>query len=120
MKRYIRSTTADQFPNRTKIDKGDGHRFFVYYTNPDRLGTMRAQIQEIHPYNDADYAWAAVDGLQVKFYNRKGLIDKMPLWSYEPDDYADDVMSYVDDVLDAICDELVKLNENVKPVIVHD
>lgn len=118
MKRYIKSSTS--YPNKWKIDKGDGHRFIMYYSDPDRFGTFTGDVTEIHPYNDADYAWAHIDGLTVKFYNRSGYIDKMYLWSYEPDDYADDVAGYVYDVYDAVCDTLVDLNKDVKPVMVHN
>lgn len=118
MKRYIKSSSA--LPNKWELDKGDGHRFIMRYSDPDRLGTFTADITEVHPYNDADYAWAHVDGLSAKFYNRQGYIDKMHLWSYEPEDYADDVAGYVYDVFDAVCDELIKMNEKVKPVMVHN
>lgn len=117
MKRYVKSSTA--FPNKWKLDKGDGYRFLMDYTDPDRFGTFSAHVTMLKAYDDADYAWASIDGLVVKFYNRKGFIDKMPLWSYEPEEYSGDVAGYVYDVFNAVCDELINLNKDVKPVMVH-
>ena len=108
------------FPNKWKQDKGDGYRFLMDYTDPDRLGTFQAHITMLKAYDDADYVWAYIDGLRVKFYDSKGLVDKMWLWSYEPDDYAGDVMGYVNDVFDAVCNELIQMNSTIKPVMVHN
>lgn len=116
MKRYIKSAT--QYPNYMKLERGR-NKFAVYYTDPNDFGDMKAAVSEIHPYDDADYAWAKIEGLKVTFYNSKGVLDTMHLWSYEPDEY-EDITEYVNDVLDTVCTDLLELNKSVAPVMVHN
>lgn len=116
MKRYIRAAT--QYSDSTTISHGN-KRFFVHYDPMDQFGGIYAQISEIHPYDDAEYAWAKIDGLVAYFYQNGKVIDKMHLASYEEEDWETPA-EYFDDVLDSVAVELIHINKDVKPIMVHN
>lgn len=97
----------------------DGRQFAVRYNEPNRTGAMRAAIQMITPYDDAEYAWASIEGLKVTFYQGDKKLDDMHLWAYEEDEY-EDIGEYVKSITDAVAKELINFNKDVDPVMVHN
>ncbi len=124
MKRWIKA--SDQYPEYLTIQHG--RRNFSVHLNHDGPyeGSFAAQISEIHPYDDAEYTWAKIDfNGQVLYYRNGKLVDKSQLWSYDPDDYEEyyenaAVDQYISDCLDSIVTDLLQLNRDVKPIMVHN
>lgn len=124
MKKVIKSSS--EYPKYVTIQHGP--RKFSVHINEDGPyeGAFAAQITEIHPYDDADYAWAKIGfNGQVKFIQNGKVIDTMQLPVYEPEDYEEyypnaDVDAYIDDMLDSVAVELLQINKNVKPVMIHN
>ena len=107
------------YENQMTFKKGT-HRFAVYFTDPGDFGNMHAIIYELHAYDDANYIWARIDGLNVTFLDKETEIDKMHLWSYEEEYYDGEINEYITDVVSTICDDLIEMNKDVKPVMVHN
>lgn len=116
MKKYVK---ASQYNSYFTINHGK-QKFSVHInTDGPYPGSFAAQVSEIHPYDDAEYAWAKVEfnGL-TKFIKEGKIIDKMQLPTYEEDDY-ESVGEYADEMLDSIAVELMNINKDVEQVMVH-
>lgn len=124
MKRCIKANS--QYPDYTIIQHGR-QRFSVHinYDGPYE-GAFAAQISEIHPYDDADYAWAKIGfNGQAQFIKNGKVIDKLQLAGFEPDDYEEyyegcSVDTYINDCLDTVAVALMDINRDVEPVMVHN
>lgn len=62
---------------------------------------------------------------QTIFYRNGKVVDKMQLASFEPDDYEEyyegaAVDAYINDCLDTVATELLQMNRDVKPIMVHN
>lgn len=117
MKKYVR---ASQYNSYFTIQHG--HKKFSVHINTDGPypGSFAAQVSEIHPYDDANYAWAKVDfNGQVKFIQDGKIIDKMQLPTYEEDDY-ESITDYADDMLDSVAVELSNINKSVDPRMIYN
>ena len=124
MKRYVRANT--EYPEYLNIQHGHAH--FGVHANFDGPypGSFAASVSEIHPYDDAEYTWAKIGfNGQTIFYRNGKVVDKMQLASYEPDDYEEQEFStsavdqYINDCLDTVATELLQMNRDVKPIMVH-
>lgn len=121
MKRFIGGSS--EYPDYMTIQHGR-QRFSVHIDQegPYR-GSFAAQITEIHPYDDADYAWAKIQfNGQVVFIKNGQIVDKMQLPTYEEDDYEEvaSVDAYISDMLDTVAVELMYINKDVKPNMIHN
>ena len=118
MKRMIRASV--EYPEYATFQHGR-KRFssHINYDGPYE-GSFAATISEIHPYDDAEYTWAkiAFNG-SVKFIRDGKVVDKMQLPTYEEDDYGR-IEDYYDDMLDTVAVELIDMNRDVKPIMVHN
>ena len=124
MKRLIKA--SDQYTDFITTQHGR-QRFAVHINeNGPYEGSFAAQISEIHPYDDADYAWAKIKfNGQVEFIQNGKVIDRMQLPGYEPEDYEEyyenaDVDTYISDMLDSVAVELMHINRDVEPRMVHN
>lgn len=119
MKRYVRANST--YTSYTTIYHGR-QKFSVHYTPDEYSGMVQAQITEIHPYDDAEYAWAKIIGPQAIFYRNGKQLDKMTIGGFDADNYEDDDTAYneyLNEVFDDVAVELLNLNKNVKPMISH-
>lgn len=122
MKRWIRASyvnNADPIEIKTTLQHGPGGRYAVRGEYNPENGLVYASLSKLAPYDDAEYVWAKIKGLNVDFIQDGKIIDHMPLWSYEPDDY-EDVEEYVNQILDQVVVELKNMNKDIKPVMVHN
>lgn len=97
-------------------------KYSIYENNPDNVIDYKAQITEIHPYDEAEYAWARIGyrgAMSVEFIRDGEVIDKMQLHYYEPDDYESED-EYLDDVIDQVCVELRAINKGIEPKMIHN
>ena len=125
MKRYIKASS--EYNDYLTIKHGN--RQFGVHINEDGPyeGSFAASISEIHPYDDAEYTWAKIGfNGQTIFYRNGKVVDKMQLAGYEPDDYEEQehgtssVDQYINDCLDTVATELLQMNRDVKPIMVHN
>ena len=79
---------------------------------------FKGQVSEIHPYDDADYAWATFATGVVKYYRGSKLVDK----SYYGDanDFEAETNEWCQLVVDNVIDNLQDLNKNVKSIMIHN
>ena len=97
-------------------------RYSVHFNEPSSPSGFKAQIREIHPYNDADYVWARIGNrgaVEAEFIQNGKIIDRMQM-NYYDEDYYESVDEYYDDLIDAVCVELRNFNKDVEPVMVHN
>ena len=120
MKRQIKASS--EYTDFITIQHGR-QQFAVHINeNGPYEGSFAAQITEIHPYDDAEYTWAKIGyNGQTIFYRNGKVVDKMQLASFEPDDYEyNPVDEYINDCLDTVAVELLHMNRDVEPVMVHN
>lgn len=122
MKKLIRSSTTvqaakkyDEYLNYTR-----GRTKFRIHISRNHEPDFEAQISEIHPYDEAEYAWAQIDANKlVKFFKEGKLIDKVQMHYYEDEDH-EDVDEYIDDIIDQVCVGLRDINVGVEPRMMHN
>ena len=117
MKKYIKASSYTSYFN---INHGR-QKFGVHFDpNGQYPGAFAAQITEIHPYDDAEYAWAKIEfNGQAKFIKEGKVIDKMQLPAYEEEDY-ESIEEYYNDMLDSVAVELSNMNKSVQPRMMHN
>lgn len=106
--------------------KGIG-RFMVRFNrseDPNLPGYTDIEISEIHPYDDADYAWVNYDASENRNYayiirdgKREDRLAISP-WGDNEDMY-DDIDEFRDDVINGLIDELRDSNKDVEPRMIH-
>lgn len=130
MKRYIKSSNQSNSNKSvyvsasTKYTDHDvythgRHKFSVYFKNSDDPANFECQVSEIHPYDLAEYAWAKKDApASASIIKNRKVIDTIPVKEYDEDAYEED-SEYINDVIDQICIELMRINDKVEPRIDH-
>ena len=97
-----------------------GTKYSVNIEDED-INSFKAQISEIHPYDDAEYAWARVgyNGyMNAEFVLDGNIIDRMQ-FDYYDDEYYESEDEYLDYVIDEICVELKHINKDIKPRMLY-
>ena len=116
MKKYIRATKYD---SRMVWSHGN-QRFSVHMNDCNEDNPLCVfQVSEIHPYDDADYAWAACDGRTVNYYRNNRKIASKPVIPYDPEDY-EEYREYIDELVDSVCMTLREYNRDVEPRMIHN
>jgi len=133
MKRYVRSSNTQNkytiqssavnpYTDRYNINV-DGQKFTVYTAYGDDPENIQFQISEVHPYDDAKYAWAKKDrpvGATVyKDGKRYGFIELRDVEEYFESEPNPSPEEYIKEIIEYTCKELRNINRNVKPVMVH-
>lgn len=83
------------------------------------LTNYKANISQIHPYDDATYYYAVINGNVAKFYMYNKVKSSMTLPVFDEDNYEDE-SEYLDTIIEMTCRELRELNKTIKPRILHD
>ena len=124
MKRIIKSSTALELYSTFKQGR---KRFAVHYNNIDNSPTadpmsmlrqFKAQVSEIHPYDDADYAWADLSKGVVNYYRSNKRIDTSYYGTSDDMDVENE--EWCDAVLYAVAENLTDLNRDVEPRMMHN
>lgn len=84
----------------------------------DMWNEFTAQISEIHPYDDAEYAWASLKSGVVSYIRNGKTIDKT--YYVNADDMDVENNEWCDMVVEEAARHLRKLNSGVKPKIIHN
>ena len=126
MKRKVIASKASEYTDYMKYTRSRQNFGIHYAIKEDEFNGkyIICQIREIHPYDDAEYAWAKFDG-QNAIYIKNGkqvLFYDMQEYYYEGDgdDVYESFEEYMNDVIDTICVQLLRLNEDVEPRMVHN
>ena len=114
-----RISASKQFTSTFPVNHGS-KRYMCHMTEPEDDLNWSAQLTRISPYDDAEYVWAKIDpNKQVKFIKDGRIIDKMQMDQYDEDNF-ETFDEYVDYVLDSVVTELINMNKDIKPVMVHN
>ena len=124
MKKVIKSNTDLNLYNTFKLGN---KRFSVHSNDIDNgptadpmsmLRQFKAQVSEIHPYDDADYAWADLSKGVVDYYRSNKHIDKSYYGTSDDMDVENE--EWCDAGLYAVAENLADLNRDVEPVMIHN
>lgn len=122
MKKLIKSSvTAATESSDYMTYTRSGQRFGVHLYNDDPM-SVKFQVTEIHPYDDAEYTWARCGykgACYVEFIRNGKVIDGMQWHYYEEEDYEEE-REYIDEMIDQTCAELRNYNRDVKPRMIHN
>lgn len=126
MKRYIRSQydVGESTYNTMKVK---GKRFSIHSNivddspNADSyelFKSFKANVSMIAPYDDADYFWAKIHDGKIEYFRNGRLYDT----SFYTDSEDMDVENneWIDEILYMCCEELVELNNDIQPRIIHN
>lgn len=96
-----------------------GHNYSVRVYNEDDPSRLQLQISGLHPYDDADYAWARVESFRptlAQIIKNGAFLSSVNMQCYEEEDWESSD-EYVDEFIDRIIAELEVVNKDVKPKI---
>lgn len=94
------------------------HDFIVRYSG-DRDYNLKCQIHRVTPYDDANYTWARYDHFKAEYIRDRKVIDTSYMACYDDGEY-EQFSEYCDDVVYTIIDNLIELDKNVEPRMVHN
>lgn len=126
MKKVIKSS-ANVDLNLYDTFKLGNKRFSVHSNDIDNgptadpvsmLRQFKAQVSEIHPYDDADYAWANLSKGVVDYYRSNKHIDRSYYGTSDDMDVENE--EWCEAVLYAVAENLADLNRDVEPLIIHN
>ena len=100
---------------------GTGQKYSIYLNNEDNPDEISMQISGIHPYDDAEYAFARVESFRpnvAQIIKNGSFLSSVKMQPYNEEDW-EDVNEYVNDFIDRVIAELERVNEDVEPKIMH-
>lgn len=122
MKKYIKA--SEQLTKYFTFNHGK-RKFSCHSVDIETLedpDLFRAQVSEIHPYDDAEYAWAQIgkkQPLHVRYIREGKVIDVNMLPDYDDEAYESE-QEYYNAILDIVAVRLLELNIDVEPIMVHN
>ena len=117
MKRYIKSNTESQLNSHRFTIQRSGTKFAVNTSHEDDPDSFQFEVQELHPYDDAEYAWAKkASPVEVNLYRNGRRISVIPVPEWDEDQY-EDATEYFNECLDITYLALIEANKNVEPRI---
>lgn len=120
-------TNKNRYDEQTTLSRG-GKRFSVKYNSVDTspnadpmkmLRTFKAQVSEIHPYDEAEYVWARIGqrpGI-IEYIQNGSIVDVSYYMTSE--DWDVENIEWCDTVIDTAIENLIELNKNVQPRMSH-
>lgn len=122
---FPKKKKVTSFTNSSKITRKyniNHHRFIAHISDIEDPYAM-FDLQEVHAYDDAEYAWIKRISPTTAAVIRDGKrIDRIPLGDFDDEyeeEYADNMNQYWDDLFSGLCEELIYINRDVKPVMIH-
>lgn len=92
----------------------------VHDNDPKWPDEYVCQVSEIHPYDDADYAWAKKDSpVSAKIVQSNKVIDTIQLPEWDDDSFEDE-NEYYNDVIDIMARAIRQINKGVESKIIHN
>ena len=126
MKRYIRSQ-YDVGESNYNTMTVNGKRFGIHSTivdnSPDAnswelFKSFKATVRMIAPYDDADYFWAKLHDGKIEYFRNGKRYDTS--FYTDAEDMDVDNNEWIDEILYMCCEELVELNKDIQPRIIHN
>lgn len=120
------NSAANKYPEYMKASR-DGQDFSIHYTEVDTspdadpwkmFHEYKATVSEIHPYDDAEYAWAQIENGVIKYIQNGKVVDKS--YYMTADDWDVENNEWCDSVINEAMDTLNQINSNVQPRIIHN
>lgn len=129
MKKYIAKPDIDikcaKFSNHIILKDhhlaNPGCSYSIYIDNEDDPTKLSLQVSELHPYDDAVYAFARVEQFKpnvAQIIKNGKFLSSVSMPKYNDEDW-EDPQEYVDDFIDKIIYELHRVNKDVQPKIMH-
>lgn len=108
------------YENFAIVEHGPNIKYSAHYTIITGLNPIvEFTLSKLAPYVEADFVWARKGlGACVDFIQDGKVIDKMTLWSFEPEQY-ESFDEYVNHVFDEVALELEEHNKDVKQTVIH-
>lgn len=104
--------------------KWNNTNYLVKFNDVNSFSEFYGQISEIHPYDDADYAWArnytdnALTFFIVQGGRRIDTVDLRDELFLNPNDY-EDIEDYFRAIADCVIAVLNEYNKDVEPRMMH-
>lgn len=119
MKRVIKA--ARSYETQEYVVK-DGTKYSVKYTYAEDLYAVDMYIGTIHPYDDADYAYAFIEDGIMKIYTYVNGRPKLIRRHYIIDniEHTQGRPAELEDIIDYTIYELQDANKNVKPKMMYN
>ena len=118
-KKPIKASYAGGYTDYFTYNRG-GTKFSIYSKYTDDPYNFQCSIEEIHPYDDADYYWIKKDGPASASLIKNGkTVGYIDIDEYD-EDYYETPGEYIDDIIDYMCVELRNHNRNIKSKMIHD
>lgn len=100
--------------------------YHIYYVEVDSQNSssdemfnkLKAQITEIHPYDDADYVWARIESGMIKFIQNKKVIQTN--YYFSPDDMDIENTDWIETICDDAIITMRDMNQSVVPRMIHN
>lgn len=115
-------TSSTQYTDYSTITVAN-QKFGVHSKHKDDPYNFQCSIQEIHPYDDAEYYWIKKDAPNSASVILNGKIqDYITLadWDDCYDEYEGESQEFIEDIIVSLCEELMIINENIEPRMMHN
>jgi len=115
MKRYSKFDRDSAPDTQSFTITRSGTKFRVSTTIYEDPSQFMFEILEVHPYDEADYAWAKkVSPTSFNIYKDGRRISSLPVPDFD-DEIYEDVIEYYNECLDIAYLALIEANKDVKP-----
>lgn len=84
----------------------------------DMFNQFKCQVSEIHPYDDAEYAWAKIENRKITIIQDRKVVDS--ILYFNADDADVDNPEWCEYVVDRAIQRLYEINKNIEPAIIHN
>lgn len=98
-----------------------GCSYSIYTDNEDDPSQLSMQISELHPYDDAVYAFARVEKFKpnvAQIIKNGDFLASVKMPVYDEEDW-ESPLEYVDEFIDKIIYQLHRVNKDVEPKIMR-
>jgi len=118
-KKTIKASSTNGYTDYHTYNRG-GTKFSIHSKQLDDPYKFECAIEEIHPYDDADYYWVKKgSSLKADLIKNGRKVGDIFLDPYD-DELYETPEEYVDDMIDYMCVELKNLNKEIKPRMMYD
>lgn len=115
-------TSSTQYTDYSTITVAN-QQFGIHSKHGEDPYNFQCSIQEIHPYDDAEYYWIKKDAPNSASVILNGKIqDYITLadWDDCYDEYEGESQEFIEDIIVSLCEELMIINENIEPRMMHN
>lgn len=120
------NSVANKYPEYMKVSRGRQH-FSVHYNLIDNSPSadahqmwleFQASVSSIHPYDDAEYAWAQIENGHINVIKDGKVIQQY--YYFDADDMDIENTEWCDAIIEQAIDYISEINDKVQPRIIHN